>query len=544
MVVGVQPEMGRMPPAHRRQVSRMARPIGIVDGVVLILVLAVGVMLRLWVLGHANMSSDEAVVGLMAQQIVHGHTYTFYWGQTYGGVEPYVVAVMRLFGSTPLVLNLTASVLSLAAAVLTWLVGRQIFSERAALVAGAIVWVWPEVNLWSSTREFGFRQIALVVGLLIVFVTYRLHSQDVALGGFAVYGALVGLGWWATPEILYFVIPTAPLVVVGAFKAHRERRTSVTLISAVAVVSFFLASLPWWYTSVTDHFKTLRNTSAPFGPDNTYLHRLQIFFSHVLPMLLGLRIEGSGNWLGGPVLGPLLYVLALIAIVGMASCAVNSTKKAIPLTAIAVAYPFIFAAFKATYFWNDARYGLFLPPFVALLTIGGLSALASIDHLRIISLLVMTGCLVTTVLALGETFPSFSVLQVVTHPIGSTDDLARSLAEAMEAHHLRAGYANYWIAYDTDYTSGGGVELSPPRSAARDLDIAQAVSRSDRVGYVFVTGSGLAEAGSEFGSTDLGLGSLTEQSLIASLQSDGVVYQVFDVGPLVVVSTARNAPPR
>src|SRR5580698_5591077 len=138
-MVGVRPTTLQRPPAHRPRAERDASPFSPSDGIVLLAVFVAGALLRLWMLGHANMNSDEAIVGLMAHQIVHGHTTTFYWGQDYGGVEPYFVALMQVFGSSPLVVNLSASVLALAAAALTWLVGRHVFTERAAVAAAALV---------------------------------------------------------------------------------------------------------------------------------------------------------------------------------------------------------------------------------------------------------------------------------------------------------------------------------------------------------------------------------------------------------------------
>jgi hypothetical protein len=541
MVVGVRPTTLQRPPARRRAAERDASPIGVSDGLVLLVVFVAGALLRLWMLGHANMNSDEAIVGLMAHQIVHGHTTTFYWGQDYGGVEPYFVALMQVFGSSPLVVNLSASVLALAAAVLTWAVGRQVFTERAAVAAAALVWVWPEVNLWNSTRELGLHWIALVIGLLLILLTYRTRARHATAARLAAYGALAGLGWWATPEILYFVVPTVPYMLTAVRDVHRRYRVSVAKLGSVAGVSFLVASLPWWYTSVADRFRTLRNT-GPAIAGNTYLDRLQIFFSHVLPMLLGLRIEGSGAWLGGTV-GKVLYLCALVVIVAMAVCAVNYTRKAVLLVAVTVAFPFIYALFAATYFWNDARYGVYLPPFIALLTLGGLSAVVSGRHLRAFWPVVVAGCLFATVLSVRDTFPTFSVAQAIEHPIGPTNVVANDLAGAMVAHHLHAGYASYWIAYDTDFASGEAVELSPATPDVRSVPIERAVQGSKRVAYVFVDQAQIGTASTAFGSTDLNPGTLTEQSLIASLRSRGIAYQVFSVGPLVVVSTSFDSPP-
>ena len=79
--------------------------------------IGVALGLRVWLLGHAGLNSDEAVVGLNALQIRHGHFSAFVWSQTYGGVEPYVVALMfAAFGSSPFVLNATPVLLAVVAA--------------------------------------------------------------------------------------------------------------------------------------------------------------------------------------------------------------------------------------------------------------------------------------------------------------------------------------------------------------------------------------------------------------------------------------------
>ena len=39
------------------------------------------------------------------------------------------------------------------------------------------------------------------------------------------------------------------------------------------------------------------------------LSRLGTFFTHVLPMILGLRVEGAGLWEGGEAFGVIVYAL-------------------------------------------------------------------------------------------------------------------------------------------------------------------------------------------------------------------------------------------
>ena len=56
--------------------------------------IAAGVLGRAWLLTHVTLDSDQAVVGPTANDILHRHFTAFFWGQAYGGVEPFVVAAV------------------------------------------------------------------------------------------------------------------------------------------------------------------------------------------------------------------------------------------------------------------------------------------------------------------------------------------------------------------------------------------------------------------------------------------------------------------
>ena len=130
----------------------------VVPWALVVLAGAYGVLLRVWLLAHMSLFGDEAVVGLMGRGILAGHFDAFYWGQHYGGAEPYVVAaVLGPINGGPMGLNATPAVLAAAAAVLVFFVlrtGRA--NRRLAAVGAAMVWVWPYAAVWNSVREIGF----------------------------------------------------------------------------------------------------------------------------------------------------------------------------------------------------------------------------------------------------------------------------------------------------------------------------------------------------------------------------------------------------
>ena len=197
--------------------SSGAYALTIVCGVLIV----VGVLLRVWLLGNAPMNSDEATAGLVAHQIAHGHTYAFYWGQSYGGVEPYVLALNFLvFGQSPFMLNATPALLALVGSVLVWRIGLRLFRPAAAVVAAVLSFIWSESSLWNSTREYGLHEVTMVLGLVLLLEALRIAQKARDEGAdrlidWAILGAAGGLGFWASPEIVYFAVPVAVMVALS-----------------------------------------------------------------------------------------------------------------------------------------------------------------------------------------------------------------------------------------------------------------------------------------------------------------------------------------
>jgi len=173
---------------------------GIALAVVLVAVGVGGFLLRLWLLGNAPLNSDEATAGLIAHQVLHGHTYAFFWGQSYGGVEPYVLALtFSLFGQSPFVLNATPALLALVGSVLVWRIGLRLFVAPAAVLAAVLSWVWSESSVWNSVREYGFHEVCMTLGLVVLFqavrITQSMVGQEVGrTADWVVFGAAGGLG--------------------------------------------------------------------------------------------------------------------------------------------------------------------------------------------------------------------------------------------------------------------------------------------------------------------------------------------------------------
>jgi hypothetical protein len=143
-----------------------------------------GLAERVWLVDHFPINSDQAVVGLMARGILHGHFVAFFWGQHYAGAEPYLTsALFALLGPSDTALNLTPVVLSVTATYLVYRVARYYLPYPFTVLAALAVWLWPLISLTSGTEEIGYVFACLNFGLLAVLFATRIRlSRGTAPG--------------------------------------------------------------------------------------------------------------------------------------------------------------------------------------------------------------------------------------------------------------------------------------------------------------------------------------------------------------------------
>lgn len=348
-----------------------------------------GTVERLWYLARTPLNADEAVVGLMAEHILAGHTYAFYWGQHYGGVEPYLVSgLFALFGPSAVALRAVPTALSIVAAILVWRVARRLTSSPTrAVVAAAVVWAVPQTVVWNATLEYGFRGITMACGLGVLLLVLRITSRPRPGWDVVVLGVVAGVGWWSSPEIVYFLVPGG-LWLAGWMARRRVPATVLLGWLAPAVAAAAVGALPWLWDNVGSGFPSLRTSSyyVPAGAPG-YAGRLAIFIRDVVPMLLDLRTPSTGAWTVPPTVGASLAVVVVVAMVALVAgrLVVRARPLGVPgrplppgsgqvsaLVFGVVAFPFLWAMVPGVWLWESGRYAVFLVPLVVLLVVAGL----------------------------------------------------------------------------------------------------------------------------------------------------------------------------
>jgi hypothetical protein len=497
----------------------------------------------------------------MAQSILHGHLAAFYPGQVYGGVEPYLTAGLFLvFGQHALLISLTALVLSLGAALLTWRVCRRLVaSPILAALAGVVVWVAPLGEVWNSTVERGFRGVVMACGLGAMLVALRILDGHRSWRTSAILGLLLGLGWWASPEITYFVVPTG-LILLAAVVVSGDERTLRFWVPRIAagVAGFGGGALPWLWANARSGFASLHPENfagAQLAPPNGYAERLRAFFVHVLPMQLNSVQPVSGRGALAPVPHWLLeHGLVTLLVLAVVLAALRG-GRGLAVVAGVVTFPFLYAAQPGSWFWNDGRYAVFLVPLLAMTAVVACDELASLTPR--LPLAPAPGSVGTTAMALLTLL--LGALSVVNlhedsrwfdpaqpgllsgwvNPESPTEQAVSSLLRA----GVRYAYADYWVAYDLDFLSGGRLLVTTmPPDEVLDSSVNREVRRAPDAAWIFVPHDKAVDGYWQFGeSTQIaGPGGSDEQSLLSRLRSTRVGFRIVRAGILDAVLPDRR----
>lgn len=516
---------------------------------VMIGALGFGLFARLWLLSNTSLNSDEAVVGLMAKQALHGQVHTFYWGQEYGGLESLPLAgLFWVFGAHAWLIRAAPGLFSAAACVLVWRLGRRMFGSGVGLAAATVAWVWPESDIRNSVQAFGFRDVVLVCGLLVIQAATRIDAGEDRRSTWALLGAATGVGWWASPEVLYFVVPAAPFVALSIWGRRRRRPSAISRDVTVLVISAVAGMAPWLYTNAHTHFASLR-TGAHYGPmDGTAVHRVGILFGKTLPIILGTRTMQSGTWLGGAV-GVALYGVLLGLLVLSLLVLAQRAPRARILVAMLVAFPWLYSL-APTGYWQDGRFAVYFSPFIALAMLGAaddvlrrrLRRPRARRRVRTALLLAVLGVAVVSAVQSLDVVTTFA-----SRPFAITGARTENLAMSVTHELHRAGithlYAQYWVAYDLDFVGDGAVTASPP-DAIRSTAIASAVAAAAHPAWLFVgpsradaarTATGFPDAGNPY--------DLTANGFTRLLQRAGVSSRSVAVGTMIAVVPSQRVTP-
>ena len=511
-----------------------------------------GVYMRAWYLSHIPINSDESVAGLMARHILHGHFFAFLWGGVYGGAEPYLTAAgFGIFGTSPWVLRAVPVLLSLGTALLTWRVTRRLVKDRMlAVLAGAVVWAVPASAVYNSFMESGFRGVTLFCGLAILLFALRILDGNDQWWNYGALGVFVGIGWWSSPEVVYYLIP-AGLMMMGFLWSRRDEIVALLPRLGALVVTTGIGMVPWLWANANSGFKSLKTSSYGSPPHPISYHgRLDQFFHYSLGMLFSLRDIFDGRWLGGTTVGKVLLILVLVALGIALILSVLRGGRAIAIAVSVVAFPFVMAISPATWYWQTGRYLTFVVPLYVMALAIGAFAVERVASSRKPSApprdsardSVGTSAGRLSLSAVGAFLVAMALLSFVKDPAlgvsvsagwGDPNKPSAAVIKTLEKAGVRYGYANYWVAYRLDLLTKERLTITVGRG---ELDrwppYTRQVAADGEAAWIFVNPT----PGAFLQWLDVsGPAGVTESGFINQLKADSIGYRLVHAGTLDAV---------
>jgi hypothetical protein len=359
-----------------------------------------------------GISSDEAVIYLMARHAQHGHLQAFYWSQGYGGslLPDLTGLVFHVTGSHVLVMQLVEVATYLAATLVLRQLVCRIAGRRAGDLTAALFWLAP-LSVLISVHDPIYVVMALLLAFtaLLAVVEYRGRAWIALVAGIA-----LGLGWWTTPFVLLLVWPAAILVWLA-----RSRPTHLLLVAA----GFLAGSLPWWWNNLNSGFESLQRVPAT----GTFADRLGAATTQLLAAGLN---PSRGQWQS---IADLVGAATMVVLGAALVWAVQRRRWALAAAFVTgLAWP-VFVAFGAPLVVPSAlRYVVFLLPILALVV--------AMPLVRVY-LPVIAAVLAGTVVCFGA-----AQLTPLPHNPRNNPGLAE-VADYLTSSHRTRVFADYSISY-------------------------------------------------------------------------------------------------
>ena len=426
-----------------------------------------GIALRVWILSSplGMAESDEAIVGLMAQDALDGEFRVFYWVNYYSGTQEVLLtaALFALVGPSVVALKTIPVLLLAASSLVTWRIGRLTVGEPAARIGAALLWVWPPFLSFWSTKARSAYGVGLLCAAVVLWMALRLRERPSRLDA-TILGFALGCGVWSTQQSLLMALPAVAWLL--------WRRPAVLRLTHYAAAGAVVGGAPWLAWNVTHGLKGVLPVTAVAGEETSYFSRFSDLFTIVLPEWLGLRLAYSKDWLLWPPLGVAITagVVALVL-----ALLVRRPRGAEPLLVVVALYPFIYAATSFTYFTDEPRYLTFIAPVPVLL-------LATVLRHRAVA---------SAALALAVAWTAFYLVRLEDQGrfryLGQPADMG-PLIELLEREGENRVFADYWIAYRLDFESDERI-IATSTGFVRNQDYDELVKAASNPAYVYVEGS-------------------------------------------------------
>lgn len=273
------------PQINQKSVKRLSKSESLSAYKVVIMggILILAALLRIWMLNHRllGINSDDANIGIMAQDILRGHFPIFYYGgYYYGPLDAYLAApLIRVWGSSDQILRVFPFISSLLFVWVIYRTGQKLYGETTGLFSALFAALPPVFLTVRGLKVDAAYSFVLLIGSLSLnlFLDWmQTHSRKKL-------AALIGLsmvGVWVFPLMLYYILAmmlTYLVTVMPPKGTHKQielsPRKRYLLIGACLIL---LAGIFVWGGQYSSPVALSERAASISG-----------FFKYAIPVLLG-----------------------------------------------------------------------------------------------------------------------------------------------------------------------------------------------------------------------------------------------------------------
>jgi hypothetical protein len=242
---------------------------------------AAGVAIRAGAAATARIWFDEATMGLMGRDVLHGQLPFYFYGQPFmGAVDGYVHAVwFALLGESVATLRLSAVLVSLGHILVTALLAHRVFRAGWWALAVALV-PSPYLLKWAGDGRLHYGLLLLLVPLYLLLTLAVADGSPSAARrtrALLVLALVGGLGWW----INLLVAP----VLLACVLTLAVRRPRVGRAALLAPLAFLLGSAPVWLFAAAQ--ARLPAAAVPLAPWQAIALHARDLLTNALPLVTG-----------------------------------------------------------------------------------------------------------------------------------------------------------------------------------------------------------------------------------------------------------------
>lgn len=212
------------------------------ERIIMLLLFTVALTVRLWFLPTYRVISADGIGYLsVARELMNGSVS--FWSANHPPIYPALIAFTGLFiPDMELAGRLVSIFMGSLLAIPLYLLGRDLFSREAGIIAALVAAVWPPLRSWSCEVMSQATYLTLLLaGFYLFLLMVRLKRP---LFGF-LSGIFMGLAYLTRPEVLMVYAAMLLFEIVRlCFEAkERNRQAIVALLSGLA--GFLLLLVPY-----------------------------------------------------------------------------------------------------------------------------------------------------------------------------------------------------------------------------------------------------------------------------------------------------------